>query len=87
MQQRKENFVIKEKGRSQDEEAFVLVQNDIYQGYGFIEKNAEIAYSNDLSPFLIRNKNTVEARGIIRSYINKNPDKIIGANSEYYVVP
>ncbi|MGB5555855.1 MAG: exonuclease domain-containing protein, partial [Flavobacteriaceae bacterium] len=28
MQQRKENFVIKEKGRSQDEEAFVLVQND-----------------------------------------------------------
>ncbi len=77
MQLRKENFIIREKGRNFEEEAFVLVQDDSYQGYGFLEKNMEISSFADLEPFLIRSKNTVEAQGIIKSYINKNADKVL----------
>lgn len=77
MQKRKEHFVIKEKGRSLGEDAFVLVQNDIYQGYGFVGKDQKISTFQDLDAFLTPKKNTVEANGIIRSYVNKNPDKVL----------
>jgi len=80
MQLRKENFIIKEKGRSLDEDAFVLVQNDVYQGYGFIESDLQVTNHNDLTPFLIRKNHTIEVQSIIRSYITKNPKKILEAH-------
>ncbi len=77
MRLRKEHFVIKERGRNHNEVAFVLVQNDIYMGYGFIDGSQQITSSQDLDPFLNPQKDTVEANGIIRSYVNKHPDRVL----------
>jgi len=66
------NFIIKEKGRTADEDAFVLVHNDLYMGYGFIEKDRIITSTEDLTAFLIPQKNTLEVQGIIKSYVSKH---------------
>jgi len=75
------NFLIKEKGRTIEEEAFVLVNNDTYMGYGFIEKEMEIKNSADLTAFLIPQKNTLEVQGIIKSYLGKHTASCIPLES------
>lgn len=70
-----EDFIIKEKGRHLDEEAFVLVRNNLYLGYGFVEKQVPIKSYADLEAFTILRKNTVETESIIRSYLTRNPEK------------
>ncbi|MCJ7468070.1 MAG: GIY-YIG nuclease family protein [Maribacter sp.] len=77
MQTRKEDFIIKEKGRHLEEQAFILVRNDVYLGYGFIPIDQEIGSTDDLMGYMVSTKNSVEARGIIRSYANKYPDRIL----------
>ncbi len=71
----KEDFIIKEKGRHMTEEAFILVRNNVYSGYGFIEKEVGLHSYADLEAFVIPQKNTVETESIIKSYLNRNPDK------------
>lgn len=68
------NFIIKEQGRTIEEEAFILVNNDLYMGYGFVEKDMTINNSADLTAFLIPQKNTLEVQGIIKSYLGKNAE-------------
>ena len=83
---KKENFIIKEKGRHIDEEAFVLVRNDVYSGYGFIERETQIRSYNDLEAFTNPRKNTVETEGIIRSYLTRNPEKMQRLNKAEIVL-
>lgn len=66
------NFIIKEKGRTPEEDAFVLINNDTYVGYGFISQDMVINNANDLSAFLQPQKNTLEAQGIIKTYVGKH---------------
>jgi len=67
-----ENFIIKEKGRNSQEDAFILVQNSMYAGYGFVEKEFNMKTSEDFEAFLIPQPNTLETESIIKSYISKN---------------
>ncbi len=71
------DFIIKEKGRNQDEDAFVLVQNDMYMGYGFIEKEIALDTIENIADFLISQKNTLRKRSIIKSYLRKNLKNLI----------
>lgn len=74
---KKENFIIKEKGRNSEEDAFMLVRNNIYIGYGFVQKDFDLNSTEDLNAFLIPQKNTIEIQSIIKSYLSKNLDKQI----------
>ena len=49
----------------------------MYSGYGFIEKETVLNSYADLEAFVIPQKNTVETESIIKSYLNRNPDKKI----------
>lgn len=71
----KEDFIIKEKGRHVEEDAFVLVRNNVYSGYGFIDKTSALQSYADLETFFIPQRNTVETESIIKSYFNRNPGK------------
>lgn len=68
------NFIIKEKGRTVEEDAFILVNNDLYMGYGFVANDMVIDNSADLSAFLIPQKNTLEVQGIIKTYLGKHAE-------------
>ncbi|MEH6408603.1 MAG: exonuclease domain-containing protein, partial [Leeuwenhoekiella sp.] len=50
----RKDYVIKHEGRTPDEYAFILIRDNIYQGYGFINKEEQIEAIDDFEPFLIR---------------------------------
>ncbi|MFK7810866.1 MAG: exonuclease domain-containing protein [Maribacter sp.] len=70
-----QNFVVQERGRTIEEQAFIWVENGRYAGYGFIQKEETIHSYQDLDTFLIRKKNTLETQRIVQSYLLKNPEK------------
>ncbi|MEM9143399.1 MAG: exonuclease domain-containing protein [Bacteroidota bacterium] len=72
---KKSDFIIEQKGRNADETGFVLVREDRYMGYGFVEKEIQITSYQDLEAYLIPQKDTLETRGIITSFLNKAEGK------------
>ena len=70
-----QNFVVQEKGRTIDEQAFIWIENGKYAGYGFVQKEETIHSYDNLDTFLIRKKNTLETQRIVQSYLLKHPQK------------
>lgn len=70
-----QNFVVQEKGRTIDEQAFIWIENGRYAGYGFVQKEETIHSYENLDSFLIRKKNTLETQRIVQSYLLKHPKK------------
>ena len=64
-----QNVVLREKGRHLEEEAFVLIKNGLYLGYGFVDKSEQLLNTDDLEPFLIPQKETTEIQGILRKLL------------------
>lgn len=64
-----QDIILKEKGRTKDEEAFVIVKNGTYLGYGFINKTEQITHESELEHFLIKQKDNRDVQGILRSRI------------------
>jgi DNA polymerase-3 subunit epsilon len=65
-----EDMIIKEKGRHAEEEAFVMIRNSVYAGYGFIDRSEQIISKDDLENYLIPQKDNVDVQKIIRSYMS-----------------
>ncbi|UII75010.1 GIY-YIG nuclease family protein [Flagellimonas sp. HMM57] len=61
--------IIKEKGRSMDENAFILIDSGVYKGYGFIDNQLEVSSAADIEAFIIPQRNTVETDRILNSYL------------------
>ncbi len=70
------DLVIKTIGRNAEENAFVIIQENSYAGYGFVPKETPIEHIEDLESFIIPQKNTLETQRIVESYIRKNPNAI-----------
>ncbi len=64
-------YAIKEKGRKDDEQAFILVEEGVYKGYGFIDLDNQINHSSDFETFLRPLKSTYHSQAILRSYLKK----------------
>lgn len=76
MQESKDNFIIKEKGRNVDEDAIILMQDGKYSGYGFISKSVEINSLEDMLSFVIPQKDSLETKRLIQAYSIKNPNSV-----------
>ncbi|WP_339628858.1 exonuclease domain-containing protein [uncultured Maribacter sp.] len=70
------DLVIKTNGRNTEENAFVIIQENNYAGYGFVPKETPIEHIEDLETYIIPQKNTLETQRIVESYIRKNPNAI-----------
>lgn len=64
------DVVLKEKGRHPEEEAFVLIKNSVYLGYGFIERSEQIISTEQLENYLNPQKDNVDVQKILRSYMS-----------------
>ncbi|WP_418604332.1 hypothetical protein [Hwangdonia sp.] len=62
-------MVLKQKGRHDEEEAFVLIKNSVYLGYGFIDKTEQISTAEELEAFLIPQKDNLDVQKILRSVL------------------
>ncbi|WP_417860899.1 exonuclease domain-containing protein [Winogradskyella sediminis] len=67
MADQKTDMVLREKGRHQNEEAFVMVKNGEYLGYGFVDIEETINHIDDLETFLIPQKNNMDIQKILKS--------------------
>ncbi|WP_158974161.1 exonuclease domain-containing protein [Cellulophaga sp. L1A9] len=76
IQSKNENYIIREKGRNMDESGVILIQDNTYMGYGFVENEIAIENINDLTPFITAQKNTFETERLIANYMIKNEDRI-----------
>ncbi len=65
------NLVIREQGRTPFEEAFVLIRDGFYRGYGFLDRTLQINSESDLEAYLNPQKNSMETQRIINAYLNK----------------
>lgn len=66
-----QNYIIKEEGRTLDEQSFVLVKEGIYRGYGFVGEHEQVLKIDDFENFLCLQKQTYQATKIINSYIRR----------------
>ena len=71
------DYLITGEGRFSKENSFVLVQDGIYKGFGYAEKELDLNNITDFIPYLIPKKNTSYTDRIIKSYLRQNPDKNI----------
>ncbi|MDO7173345.1 exonuclease domain-containing protein [Mariniflexile sp. AS56] len=67
--EKSKDLVIKEKGRHEEEEAFVLIKNNVYLGYGFIDKSEQITNNEALEHHLILQNDNVDVQKILRSQL------------------
>jgi len=77
----KQTYIIKDKGRTIDEDAVVIVQEAVYSGYGFIPKSVSINSIEDIMAFLIPQKDNLETTRLIQTYRVKNPNSILDFSS------
>ena len=82
LKKRKTDYIIKLKGRTQEEEAFVTVINGMYTGYGFVPCDMHLNHPSDLDSYSIPQKNTLETQRLIESYVHKNPKAIMEIGEE-----
>ena len=71
-----ESFVIKESGRSEDEFAFVLVQNSFYKGFGYLPKTIVEPKVDDYLSKIELQKDNRDVHRIIQGYLKRNTDKL-----------
>lgn len=84
----KTDMVVKEKGRHANEEAFILIRNGEYLGYGFIDNQSTVSHIDELEAFLIPQKNNMDVQRILRQYTLKhNVPKLPGTAAKQKLKP
>lgn len=84
MTENNEDYLIREKGRNQDEDAVVLITKGNYYGYGFIPKETELDSIEDVMAFIDPQRNTPDAKRLLQSYLIKNKGKEILLTPEVF---
>ena len=77
-----ESFVINEKGRNDKEKAFVLVLGGLYKGFGYLNKDKQIASLNDYMEHLSAQKDNRDIHRILKWYLKNNPKKLVPLSEE-----
>ena len=71
-----ETYLIKERGRTKDETAFILVEKGVYKGFGFVPEEDQVQHADQINHYLLPKKSTYHTEVILRSYLkrHKNPN-------------
>jgi len=64
-------YVIKEKGRHYEEEAFVLVKEGRYLGFGYIDSDVQVSKIEDFEAFIKLQQATYHTNKILSNYLRK----------------
>jgi len=71
------SYVITEKGRNKDEQSFVLIENGVYIGYGFLDEFGSAYNLEYYKKSLILQPDNRDVQRIIQGFRNKNEDKFV----------
>ncbi|RXP55782.1 DNA polymerase III subunit epsilon [Lutibacter sp. HS1-25] len=67
-----ENFVIKEAGRTSNENAYILIINGIYKGFGYENNKKTLTSATDYLKVIDEQKDNNDVKRILNSYLKKN---------------
>ena len=62
--------MIKEKGRTENEDAIVFVNNGIYKGFGYFEKNDDSLLISDYENCIELKQDNSDVQRILKGYLN-----------------
>jgi DNA polymerase-3 subunit epsilon len=71
--------VIEQEGRQPGERSFVLIENGVYLGFGYISADNEVQEPNEMQgyrEYLNPQQDNRDIQRILRSFMSKNPNKI-----------
>ncbi len=71
------SYLIAQRGRNKEEKSFVLIENGIYQGFGYIDDQQQVSNLSELKEFLILKKDNRDVQRILRGFRNKNENKFL----------
>lgn len=71
------NFIIVDKGRNRGEKSFVLIKNNRYVGYGYLEEEAQIGSIDDLNIYLVAIASYPDEDDIIKGWLRQKKCQII----------
>jgi len=63
-----ETYTISQKGRTEDEKGFVLVEKGIYKGYGYADKNTMFTSLEEYKTVLVAQKDNRDIQRILKSW-------------------
>ncbi|SNR34860.1 exonuclease domain-containing protein [Lutibacter flavus] len=75
-----ENFIIKETGRAKNENAYVLILNGIYKGFGYADKKQKLKSIDDYCEIITSQKDNNDVKRILKTYVEKNVEQIFQLN-------
>lgn len=71
------SYVITQKGRNEDERSFVLIENGVYQGFGYHPLNTDPESIDFYKNSLILQSDNRDVQRIIHGFKNKNQDQFV----------
>jgi DNA polymerase-3 subunit epsilon len=77
----KENYAIKQSGRTSEEECFILVKDGDYKGFGFVDKQDTITSLTDLDSFLEPKKASYHTNQILKSFLRTHGKQALMHNA------
>jgi len=69
------SYVITEEGRNEEEQAFVLIENGVYKGFGYVEGSENFTSTHLYRDAIILQQDNRDVQRIIRGFMTKNEDK------------
>ncbi|WP_298369209.1 exonuclease domain-containing protein [uncultured Lutibacter sp.] len=75
-----ENFIIKESGREKNENAYVLIVNGVYKGFGYASNDQQLNSTDDYFEIITAQKDNNDVKRILKSYVEKNVGQIFQLN-------
>ena len=78
-----ESFIIKEKGRTKKEIAFVLVANSTYKGYGYLPISKVDYEAKEYLEALVAQKDNNDIKRILNSYLKNDTDNLISLDHDF----
>ncbi|MFT7049936.1 MAG: DNA polymerase-3 subunit epsilon [Psychroserpens sp.] len=73
----KKDIILKEKGRISNEEAFIWIKDNVYLGYGFIDKQEQVNHQEELNNYLIPQKDNIDIQKILRTRLLKEKSLLV----------
>ncbi len=75
LKKQKQTYFIKEKGRTIDEHSFVMIQNGVYKGFGYIHESEQVSNLDGFETFLTVQAHTYHTTKIIKNYLCKHGER------------
>jgi DNA polymerase-3 subunit epsilon len=72
-----DNFMIIDKGRNGDEKSIILVRNQRYAGYGYIDESAQIMSIDDVGSYLVSKTSYPDADDLVKSWLRLKRREIV----------